>query len=177
MITPPDAARPPRLGPLAAPSERELAAAYPGLRDQALTLPWAGVALGLEISRVQSLAETGELLVIPGPWPVRKSHRSGLGYLMPTWQLGANGQPHPAIAALIEAAAGRGWTSLDLHTFMTTPLGSGMTPASLLQHDAGSRVIALLNGQAESERQQPTPRRRRLQRPRLQALYHPGAPS
>lgn len=147
MITPP--ATPPRLGPLAAPSEAELLAAYAGLRGQALTLPWAAEALGVEIGSLEALARSGQLLVIPGPWPMRQAHRSGLGYFLPAWQLAAGGRrPHEALPMLLEAAAERGWTSLDLHRFMSAPLPSdGPTPAQLLRQGATTRVVALIRGE------------------------------
>jgi len=109
MITPPATATPPQLGPLAAPSEVELLTAYAGLRGQALTLPWAAEALGVEIGRLEALARSGQLLVIPGPWPMRQAHRSGLGYFVPAWQLAPGGRrPHEALPLLVEAGGARG---------------------------------------------------------------------
>jgi hypothetical protein len=94
VIAPPTTATP-RLGPLAAPSEKDADAAYPGLRDTALTLPWAAVALGVDVTRLEALARAGELLVVPGPWSMRQAHRSGLGYFLPAWQLGPDGCAAP----------------------------------------------------------------------------------
>jgi hypothetical protein len=162
MITPPPTAEPPQPGPLAAPSEDELVAAYRELRDQALTVPWAAVALGLEPARLEALARAGELLVVPGPWPMRQAHASGLGYFLPAWQLAAGGHvPHEALPALFAAAAERGWTSLDLHRFMTTPLTpAGPSPAELLRQGAVARVVALARGGPDPEPPAPEPRKR-----------------
>lgn len=159
----------PRLGPLAAPSEDELAAAYPELRDQALTLPWAAERLAIEPARLQALARAGELLVVPGPWPMRQAHASGLGFFVPAWQLAPGGRaPNEALPALLEAAAGRGWTSLDLHRFMTRPLGDGdITPAELFKAGLTELVLALARGEPEPQPPPPQPKRRRLARPRL----------
>src|SRR5665213_2597572 len=82
VIAPPATATP-RLGPLEAPSEEDADAAYPGLRGTALTLPWAAVALGVGVARLEALARVGELLVVPGPGSMRQAHRSGLGYFVP----------------------------------------------------------------------------------------------
>lgn len=126
----------PRVGPLAAPSEEEVAAAYPELRAHALTLPWAAEVLGLQPAVLVGLARAGELLVVPGPWPMRQAHASGLGYLVPAWQLTDRLLVHEAVPALIAAATERGWTSLDLHRFATARLAEGgAVPTDLAQAD------------------------------------------
>ena len=111
MITPPSTAEPPQPGPLAAPSEDELVAAYRELRDHALTLPWAAVALGLEPARLEALARAGELLVVPGPWPMRQAHASGLGYFLPPGSSQPAGRfrirPCPRCSRRPSSAAGR----------------------------------------------------------------------
>jgi hypothetical protein len=135
---------PPRVGRLTAPHEEELAAAYGDLREEALTVPWAAVALGIGAGRVEALVRAGELLAIPGPWPMRKAHGSGLGYFLPAWQF-AHGGLHPRLPAVLEAAAAAGWTSLDLHRFMLTPVHpGGSTPARLLREGEAERVVALI---------------------------------
>jgi Universal stress protein UspA and related nucleotide-binding proteins len=46
--------------------------AYPALRGEALTLPWAAVALGVDVARVQALARAS--------WSMRQAHlRRGHG--------------------------------------------------------------------------------------------------
>ena len=145
MIEPPPTSAPPSLGPLTAPSETDAAAAYPGLRNQALTLAWAAEALGRQAAQLLALARAGELVLIPGPWPMRQADYPG--YFVPAWQLqpGARG-PYPELAALLAEAAQRGWTSLDLHHFMTTPL-DGTTPAALLRTGNVDQVTALIRGE------------------------------
>jgi hypothetical protein len=145
MIEPPPTSAPPSLGPLTAPSETDAAAAYPGLRNQALTLAWAAEALGRQAAQLLALARVGELVLIPGPWPMRQADYPG--YFVPAWQLqpGARG-PYPELAALLAEAAQRGWTSLDLHHFMTTPL-DGTTPAALLRTGKVDHVTALIRGE------------------------------
>lgn len=177
----------PQLGPLAAPREEALVEVYPELRDQALTLPWAAEVLGLQPAHLVALARAGELVVIPGPWPMRQAHASGLGYLLPAWQFTRGRQPHPAVAALIKAASDRAWTSLDLHRFMTTPLASGEpSPAELLQVGEMERVLALLRGDADAQRPLAPPtercafapggrRRRALRRHRRRHLHRQRA--
>ena len=151
MITAPSPIAP-ALGPLAAPSEDELVAAFPELRDHA-TLAWAAEAFGLQPSSLVTLARAGELVVVPGPWPMRQAHASGLGYLLPAWQLADGARPHPAVPALIAAAAERGWTSLALHHYMTTPLADGEpAPADLLRAGEVGRVLALLRGEDDAQR-------------------------
>lgn len=146
----------PLLGPLTAPSEDELVAAFPELRNHALTLPWAAEALGLQPAALVALARTGELVVVPGPWPMRQAHASGLGYLLPAWQFTRGRQLHPDVPALIDTAAERGWTSLDLHRYMTTPLADGdPTPADLLRARESERVLALLGGDHDAQRRPP----------------------
>jgi hypothetical protein len=146
----------PQLGPLAAPVEEELVAAYPELRDHALTLPWAAEVLGLQPARLVALARAGELVVVPGPWPMRQAHASDLGYLLPAWQFVHGQRPHPDIPPLIAAAADRGWTSLELHRFMTTPPADGeAAPADLLHTGEIARVMALLPGEHDTQRRAP----------------------
>lgn len=146
----------PQLGPLAAPSEEQLVAAYPELRRHALTLPWAAEALGLQPAHLVARARAGELLVVPGPWPMRQAHASDVGYLLPAWQLIAGRKAHPALRALIAAAAERGWTSLDLHRFVSTPPADGEpSPADLHRVDRVERALALLDGGSEAERRPP----------------------
>lgn len=151
----------PQLGPLAAPREEELVDAYPELRDHALTLPWAAEALGLQPAHLVALARAGELVVIPGPWPMRQAHASGLGYLLPAWQFTRGRQPHPAVPALIKAASDRAWTSLELHRFMTTPRAGGEpAPVELLQVGEVERVLALLRGDSDAQPPAPPTERR-----------------
>lgn len=155
MITAPYPIAPP-LGPLPAPSEEELVGAYPELRDHALTLPWAAEALGLQPARLIALARSGELVVVPGPWPMRQAHAGGLGYLLPAWQLAGGRLAHPAVSALIAAAARRGWTSLELHRFMTAPPADGEpAPADLLHAGKVERVLALVRGDSDPQREPP----------------------
>lgn len=152
----------PQLGPLAAPGEEELVPAYPELRNHALTLPWAAEALGLQPARLVALARAGELVVVPGPWPMRQAHASGLGYLLPAWQLSHGRHVHPAVPALIAAAAETGRTSLELHRFMTTPPAEGEpAPADLLHTGEIERVIALLRGEHDAQRRPPATVHRR----------------
>lgn len=161
MIIPPYPIAP-RLGPLAAPGEEELVAAYPELREHALTLPWAAEALGLQSHRLVALARAGDLVVIPGPWPMRQAHASDLGYLVPAWQLTAGRHVHPAVPALIAAAAETGRTSLELHRFMTTPLErDGSTPAALLHDGHAAQGAALLRGRPFTPAVPPPTKRRR----------------
>lgn len=148
MITPPYP-DPPRTGTLATPTEEQLAAAYRRLRDEALTLPWAAERMGIDVARVEALVRAGELLAIPGPWPMRQAHRSGLGCFLPGWQFD-DGRPRSALSSVLGAAAAVGWTSLDLHLFMTTPLhGSGETPARLFRAGKVDRVLALIHGEPD----------------------------
>ena len=144
MIDAPPSSVPPSLGPLQAPAEQELAAAYPALQGQALTLSWAAVALGCQVARLEALARAGELLVIPGPWRMRQA--GGSGYFVPAWQLVSGGRgPNPELPALLAAAASAGWSSLELHRFMTAPLRAGGTaPAKLLRAGAAAEVVALI---------------------------------
>lgn len=137
----------PQLGPLAAPSEEEVAAAYPELSGQALTLPWTAEVLGVQPARLLGLARKGELVVVPGPWPMRQAHASGLGYLLPAWQLVDGRRPHPVVPELVAAAAERGWTGLDLHRFMVAPAAKGEpSPADLLEAGETERVLELVRG-------------------------------
>ena len=138
----------PRLGPLPPPDEDELRVARPQLQQTALALPWAAERLAVEPARLHALARSGELLVIPGPWPMRQAYPSGLGYFVPAWQFALDtGAPCEALPALLEAAADRGWTSLDLHRFMTSPLGEdAATPADLLRTGEAERALALVRG-------------------------------
>ena len=162
MTTPPPTAEPPHLGPLPPPSEDELVAAYAELRDHALTLPWAAVALGVQPARLEALTRAGELLAIPGPWPMRQAHQSGLGYFLPAWQFAAGARaPHHELPALLAAADARDWTSLDLHRFMTTPLSpDGPSPAELLRRGEVPRVLALARGEPDPPpRSEPAPPR------------------
>lgn len=140
-------------GPLAPPNEQELAAAWPALADDAPTLSWAAVSLGRQPAALEALARAGELVVIPGPWRLRQGYGVGLGCVVPTWQL-AGGRIHPDVPALVQAAATAGWTSLDLHRFMTAPAGAdGETPARLLRGpDGGERVLVLVRGVEPSGR-------------------------
>lgn len=155
----------PALGPLPEPREEELQAAFPRLHQEALTLTWAAEVLALPVARLEALARAGELLVVPGPWPMRQAHRAGLGYVVPAWQLDGAGGLRPGIASLIRAAAGR--TSLGVHEFMTTPLQPGdATPAQIFAHAGAEPVLALLRADATSApisaaRMQPAPLRRR----------------
>lgn len=155
----------PALGPLPEPSEDELQAAFPRLHQEALTLTWAAEVLASPVARLEALARAGELLVVPGPWPMRQAHRAGLGYVVPAWQLDGAGGLRPGIASLIRAAAGR--TSLGLHEFMTAPLQSGdETPAQLFARVGAEPVLALLRvdaapAPAPAARMQLAPRRRR----------------
>jgi hypothetical protein len=147
MIAAPATSTPPRLGPLPTSDEDDLAAAYPALRHQALTLSWLAEALGTDVARLEAHARAGELLVIPGPWPLRQAYRTGLGYLVPAWQLAPAAAA--ALPALLDAAASSGWTSLDLHRFMTEPAPGGRAvPAELLRDGAAGEAIALVRGQA-----------------------------
>lgn len=172
MIEPPSAA-PPRIGRLAPPSEEELAAACDKLRDEAVTVPWAAERLGIGVARVEALMRSGDLLAIPGPWPMRQAHRSGLGYFLPAWQLDPDERrPRPELTAVLEAAADRGWTSLDLHRFMTAPAGpDGSSPAGWLRAGDAERVVALIRGEPRSVAAAPAPtgrlgRLRAVRRPR-----------
>lgn len=179
MIAPPATATP-RLGPLEAPNEDEIVAAYPMLRHEALTLSWAAVALGIDVARLEALARAGELLVVPGPWSMRQAHRSGLGYFVPAWQLDPDGRgPHQALPELLTAATAASWTSLDLHRFMTTTLVPDRTsPAQLLRDGAAARVVALIRGDPEPQPAAPTPDpRRRRQLFALRALLHGEVPT
>ena len=167
---------PPRLGPLEVPSEDELAAAYPEIRSRVLTLSWAAEALGIQAARLEALARAGELLVIPGPWPMRQAYRTGLGYFLPAWQLARDRSgPHPALPAILQAAASAGWTSLELHRFMTAPVDfANTTPAALLRAGATAEVVALIRG--EHVPQPPAPARHRSRHAvGLGRVLHPGA--
>lgn len=170
MLAPPATASPSQLGPLPAPSEDELAAAYPELRDSALTLPWAAERLAVEPTRLGALARAGELLVVPGPWSMQQAHASGQGFFVPAWQLSPGGRaPSDALPALLEAAFEHGWTSLDLHRFMTVALGEdGVTPGDLLGAGEAERVLALVRGEPDPRPPSPQPsKRRRFALPRL----------
>ena len=142
VIEPPPTSAPPALGPLSAPSESEAAAAYPGLRNESLALARAAEALGRQPAQLLMLAREGRLLLVPGPWPMRQADHPG--YFVPAWQLqpGARG-PYPELPALLAAAAARGWTSLELHRFMTSPL-DGVAPAAVLRAGDADRVAALI---------------------------------
>lgn len=162
----------PRFGPLAAPSEEEAEEAYAELRDRALTLAWAAVALGRQPAELRLLADAGELVLLPGPWQMRQADDPGC--FVPAWQLVAGtGGPHPALPTVIAAAADVCWTSLRLHRFMTTPLEvEACTPASLLHAGDADRVAALIRGElaASSVARPTTMRRRRHPRNPLPAL-------
>jgi hypothetical protein len=166
VIGAPPSAVPPSLGPLAAPEETELVAAWPELREQALTLSWAAVALGSQVGQLKALARAGEMLVIPGPWPMRRAHRTGLGYFVPAWQLGPGGHgPHAQLSSLLEAVASVGWTSLELDRFMTTPIGEdGTSPAELLRSAGATRVVRLILGGGETQPAASAPANRRPRR-------------
>lgn len=159
MIEPPPTSVPPTLGPLRAPDEQELVAAYPTLRNQALTLSWASVAYGCQAAQLLALARGGELLVIPGPWPMRQADYPGV--FVPAWQHAPGGRGTcPELPAVIAAAASADWTSLDLHRFMTTPLPEdGTTPADLLHAGANARVVALIRSAAAVRPAQTAPTR------------------
>lgn len=170
MIEPPPTSAPPAVGPLTAPSEDEAAAAYPGLRNHALTLAWAAEALGRQAAQLLALARAGELVLVPGPWPMRQADYPG--YFVPAWQLqpGAGG-PYPELPALLATAAERGWTSLDLHRFMTTPL-DGTTPAALLRAGEADQVMALIRGEPVFAPVPPPTKRRHRPHPRI-AVHAP----
>lgn len=159
-------------GPLAAPDEAEIASAYPELRDEASTLAWTAVSLGVQPGRLEALARAGALVVIPEPWPRRQADGGGLGYLVPAWQLAAGARTlRPGIRALVEAAARAGWTPLRLHRFMTTPAGpDGRTPARLLADAGVGPVLALLRGEPVAVPPQARRSSRRLPRIRLRPL-------
>lgn len=147
MIEPPYP-DPPCVGPLAVPSEEELTAALPQLRNEALTVAWAAERLGIEVARVEALIRSGELLAIPGPWPMRQAYRSGLGYFLPAWQLDPDAaRPRSHLPAVLDAAAEAGWTSLDLHRFMTEPGPDGSPPSQWLRSGDGERVVSLIRGE------------------------------
>lgn len=166
-----------QLGPLAAPSEEEVAAAYPELRDHALTLAWTAEVLGRQTAQLLVLARAGELLLVPGPWPMRQADYPG--YFVPAWQLLRGGRgPHPSLPTVLAAAAAAGWTSLELHRFMTTPLESdAATPAALLRAGDTARVTALIRDEpAAGPAPQPAkPRRHAHQRIALHARRRAGA--
>jgi hypothetical protein len=165
MIEPPYP-EPPRAGVLAAPAEDELTAAYRRLRGEALTLSWAAERLGVGVARLEALVRAGELVAIPGPWPMRQAHRSEHGCFLPGWQFG-DGRPRPGVPAVVRAAADAGWTSLDLHLFMTTPLREGeAAPARLLRAGEVDSVVALIRGEPERRTVAPVPSPRRRRRPR-----------
>jgi hypothetical protein len=146
MIAAPAPGAPATVGPLPSPDEQELAAAYPELRDHALTISWAAELLGLPAAQLAALAPAGEVLAIPGPWPMRQAHVGGLGYFLPAWQFAAR-RPHPELPALLRTAAAAGWTSLELDRFMTAPNGPARTtPAQLLQESGAAPVLELLPG-------------------------------
>jgi hypothetical protein len=151
MISAPTAGAPDAVGPLEAPDEQELAAAYPELRDHAMTISWAAEVLGMPAAQLEELTRSGRLLVIPGPWPMRQAYGSGLGYFLPAWQFTPGlHRPHGEIPALLEAAAAAGWTSLELDRFMTTPLEpTHRLPAQLLQEEGAAPVLALISGGSE----------------------------
>lgn len=160
MIEAPPTAVPPALGPLRAPEEEELVAAYPALRNDALTLAWAAVACGCQAARLEALARAGELVLIPGPWPMRQADHPG--FFVPAWQHEPGGHGRcPELPAVIAAAAAADWTSLDLHRFMTTPLGGdGATPADLLHTAASAHVVALIRAEvAAPQTARPAPTR------------------
>jgi hypothetical protein len=163
---------PPRVGPLAVPTEAELEDAYADLRGETLTVPWAAELLGLDALRVAGLVEAGELLGIPGPWPMRQAHGSGLCYFAPGWQLSGR-RAHPELAAVLTAAADAGWTSLDLHRFMTTPVRPGAdAPAHFLRHGEVAHVLSLIRGEQEPTDPEPEPKVRRLHELRRLRLRH-----
>lgn len=169
MITPPFA-EPPRIGVLPAPAEDELIAACDDLRDEALAPPWAAEYLGLETAQVEALVRAGELLAIPGPWPMRQAYLGGRGSFLPSWQFEGR-RPHPVLPEILRSAVAAGWSSLDLHRFMTArPAGSGDTPARLLHSGEAELVLALIRGESVPPAPLPQshlPRRRprHLQRP------------
>ncbi len=162
----------PQLGPLAAPSEEEVAAAYPELRDHALTLAWTAEVLGRQAAQLLGLARAGELLLVPGPWAMRQADDPG--YFVPAWQLPRGGRgPHPSMPPLLAA----GWTSLELHRFMTTPLDAdGTTPAALLRAGDTARVSSLIRDEpAAGPVPQPAkPRRHAHRRIALHAHHRAG---
>jgi hypothetical protein len=139
---------PPALGPLATPSEEELASASDALHEEALALAWAAVALGTQPSRLLGLAAAGELLVVPGPWPLRQSYGPGLGCFVPAWQIeNRTHSLHPGIPELVDAGVERGWSSLRLHRVMTAPPWPGAaTPAELFQAGDVEEALAQLPG-------------------------------
>ena len=171
MITAPSPI-PPQPGPLRAPSEEQVAAAYPELRDRALTLTWTAEALGTQALELLPAARAGKLLLVPGPWPMRQADYHG--YFVPAWQLLPAGRgPDPAIPTLVAAAAEAGWTSLELHCFMTSPQGAdGATPAALLHAGDAARGAARSRGEP-ARRQAPRPAPARDRRGRRVVLQVP----
>lgn len=164
MIEAPSVGAALRVGLLAAPTEDELAAAYDELRNEALTLPWAAERLGMNVAHVEALVRSGELLAIPGSWPMRQAHRSGVGYFLPGRQFAGN-RAHPELRSVFHAAAAAGWTSLDLHRFMVTALTPGKeAPARLLRAGEVERVVALIRGEDDASKPTPEPKRRRWRR-------------
>lgn len=137
-------------GRLAQPTEEELVEAFDELRDEALTIPWAAERLGIGVAHVEALVRSGELIAIPGPWRMRRAHRSGLGFFLPGWQLDLDGDlPHPGLPAVIAAAAAVGWTTLQLHRFMIAPLGPDQTsPAAWLRAGEVERVVTSIHGES-----------------------------
>lgn len=173
MIEPPPTSAPPALGPLPAPSEDEAAGAYAELRNEALTLAWAAEALGTQAAQLLMLARAGELLLVPGPWPMRQA--SSPGYFVPAWQLlPGSRRPHRELPTLLAAAAEAGWTSLELHRFMITPLGQGgLTPAALLRSTGAAQVAALIRGESPAATAPQPPKTSQRRHP-LRALHRAG---
>lgn len=137
---------PPALGPLSAPNEEEVVAAFPALQSEALTLSWAAVAVGRQAAELEALARDGELVVIPGPWRLRQAY-GRLAYVVPAWQLDLP-RIRDGIPTIVQAAVARGWTSLELHHFMTTaPWPGSPTPAEHLEARGVAPVLALLRGE------------------------------
>jgi hypothetical protein len=157
----------PALGPLAPPSEQEAVSSYAELRDHALTLSWAAVALGKQVAQLEGLVRSGALLAVPGPWSMRQMSQPG--YFVPAWQFAPGARElQPGLEALLSEAAAAGWTSLDLHRFMTAPDGTaGTTPARLLREEGVAPVLALMR----SDGAMPSLAAHRRRRP--QARLHP----
>jgi hypothetical protein len=145
MIAAPTPRSPETIGPLRAPDEQELAAAYAELRDGALTISWAADRLGVQARQLAVLVREGAVLAIPGPWAMRQAH-GRLGCFVPAWQFSPGMERlRPELPALVAAAAAVGWTSLRLHRFMTTPTtASAETPAQLLERNELPGVLALM---------------------------------
>lgn len=137
----------PRPGSPAAPDEGELAAADARLRNEAVSVPWAAMWLGIDVAHVELLVRSGALLAIPAPRGRRPTENGGLGYSLPDWQFDLNtGHPHPRLPAVLAAAAAAGWTGIDLHRFMTAPTGpEESSPADWLRGGEADRVVALIH--------------------------------